>query len=69
MLIGMTTKSVSPEQLKLLPEADAPLRFRLDDATRRRGLRHVAEIRAQLERQRAAAAAAPTERRLDRSAA
>ena len=28
-----------------------PLRFRLDEATRRRGLRHIAEIRAQLERQ------------------
>jgi hypothetical protein len=42
-----------PEQLSLLPEPPTvparPGRFRLDDATRRRGLRHVAEIRAQLE--------------------
>ena len=34
-------------------ETAAPLRFRLDEATRRRGLRHVAEIRARLERQAA----------------
>ena len=39
-----------PEQLTLLPPATVPLRFRLDEATRRRGLRHIAEIRAQLER-------------------
>ena len=52
MLIGMTSTTSTPEQLTLLPEVEAPLRFRLDDATRRRGLRHVAEIRAQLERQR-----------------
>lgn len=38
-----------PEQLSLLPQPAAPLRFRLDEATRRRGLRHIAEIRAQLE--------------------
>jgi hypothetical protein len=30
-----------------------PSRFRLDEATRRRGLRHIAEIRAQLERRAA----------------
>ena len=36
------------EQLSLLPEPAVPLRFRLDEATRRRGLRHIAEIRAQL---------------------
>ena len=36
------------EQLTLLPEPAVPLRFRLDEATRRRGLRHIAEIRAQL---------------------
>lgn len=75
MLIGMTSTTSTPEQLTLLPEVEAPLRFRLDDATRRRGLRHVAEIRAQLDRQRAGSA--PTtiagtpgaDRRLDRTAA
>jgi hypothetical protein len=36
-------------QLSLLPEPAVPLRFRLDEATRRRGLRHIAEIRARLE--------------------
>ncbi len=46
-----TTTSTNPEQLSLLPDTAAvPLQFRLDDATRRRGLRHVAEIRARLER-------------------
>ena len=69
MLLGMTSKSVPPEQLTLLPETDAPVRFRLDDATRRRGLRHVAEIRAQLERQRTAAAVAAADPRFDRTAA
>ncbi|MET0146635.1 MAG: hypothetical protein ABW328_17880 [Ilumatobacteraceae bacterium] len=50
-----TAADVTPapaEQLRLLPDAllDAavPLRFRLDEATRRRGLRHIAEIRARL---------------------
>ena len=46
-----TTTSTTPEQLTLLPDAAAvPVQFRLDEATRRRGLRHVAEIRARLER-------------------
>jgi hypothetical protein len=50
---GMTTSTTpeTPEQLSLLPAAPVPLRFRLDEATRLRGLRHIAEIRAQLERQ------------------
>jgi len=38
----------SAEQLSLLPEPTVPLRFRLDEATRRRGLHHIAEIRARL---------------------
>jgi hypothetical protein len=49
---GATTGPPTPEigeQLSLLPQPTAPLRFRLDEATRRRGLRHIAEIRAQLE--------------------
>jgi hypothetical protein len=49
MIGGMSTSS-SNDQLSLFPAAsDIPDRFRLDDATRRRGLRHVARIRAQLE--------------------
>jgi hypothetical protein len=48
-----TTKS-SPEQLTLLPTTDVPVQFRLDAATRRRGLRHIAEIRARLESARPA---------------
>ena len=49
MIGGMST-SRTTDQLSLFPAAsDVPERFRLDDATRRRGLRHVARIRAQLE--------------------
>jgi hypothetical protein len=44
-----TTSKSAPEQLTLLPAADVPVQFRLDDATRRRGLRHIAEIRARLD--------------------
>jgi hypothetical protein len=36
------------EQLTLLPTDTVPVQFRLDEATRRRGLRHIAEIRARL---------------------
>jgi hypothetical protein len=46
-MTSSTTPSTA-EQLTLLPEPTVPLRFRLDDATRRRGLRHIAEIRARL---------------------
>jgi hypothetical protein len=54
------------QQLSLLPAAEVPLQFRLDAATRRRGLRHVAEIRQLLaERQ----AAREHERRVPRSTA
>ena len=50
-MTSIITSTTTPEQLSLLPDpADVPLQFRLDDATRRRGLRHVAEIRARLER-------------------
>ena len=46
----MTSSTIphTAEQLSLLPEPSVPLRFRLDEATRRRGLRHIAEIRARL---------------------
>ncbi len=37
-----------PEQLTLLAPTDAPLQFRLDERTRRRGLAHIAAIRQQL---------------------
>jgi hypothetical protein len=37
------------EQLTLLPATDVPMQFRLDAETRRRGLRHIAEIRARLD--------------------
>jgi hypothetical protein len=49
-----TTTNSTPEQLTLLPAADVPVQFRLDDATRRRGLRHIAEIRARLDSARSA---------------
>jgi hypothetical protein len=42
-----------PEQLTLLPPTDAPLQFRLDEPTRRRGLEHIARIRRQLAAQAA----------------
>jgi hypothetical protein len=48
------TEHDTPQQLTLLPSSDVPLRFRLDAETRRRGLRHVAEIRRQLEERQAA---------------
>ena len=49
------------EQMTLLPAEEMPVQFRLDAATRRRGLAHVAEIKAQLERRRAERAAAISE--------
>lgn len=51
----------APQQLSLLPSSNVPLQFRLDADTRRRGLRHVAEIR-QLLAERQAARAASTDR-------
>jgi hypothetical protein len=39
---------LATEQLTLFPSS-VPERFRLDDDTRRRGLRHVAILKAQLE--------------------
>ncbi|TVR26168.1 MAG: hypothetical protein EA389_06855 [Ilumatobacter sp.] len=42
------------QQLSLLPTPEVPLQFRLDAATRRRGLRHVAEIRRMLAEREAA---------------
>ena len=44
----------TPRQLSLLPSPEVPVQFRLDAATRRRGLRHVAEIREQMAARQAA---------------
>lgn len=52
----MTNTTASPEQLTLLAPGSVPVQFRLDEATRRRGLAHVAEIRAQLAARRQQAA-------------
>ena len=49
----MTERSTS-QQLTLLPAPEVPVQFRLDEATRRRGLRHIAEIRLQLATRQAA---------------
>ncbi len=59
-MVNMTTTTEPPEQLTLLPADAVPVRFRLDEATRRRGLAHIAEIRAQLDRSRAERAAQAT---------
>lgn len=44
----VTEPTERPEQLSLLPQPAGKARFQLDMATRRRGLRRIAEIRAQL---------------------
>ena len=38
----------APQQLTLLPPSNVPVQFRLDADTRRRGQRHIAEIRRML---------------------
>lgn len=48
------TERLGGEQLSLLPSSELPVQFRLDEATRRRGLRHVAEIRQMLAERQAA---------------
>jgi hypothetical protein len=50
------TEHDTPQQLTLLPSSDVPLRFRIDAETRRRGIRHIAEIRQQLAERQAARA-------------
>jgi hypothetical protein len=50
------TEHDTPTQLSLLPSSEVPVRLRLDDATRRRGLRHIAEIRREMEARKAAKA-------------
>lgn len=51
--MGAMNEAHVPQQLSLLPQAELPLQFRIDEATRRRGLRHIAEIRAQLAQRQA----------------
>ena len=50
------TDNAAPRQLSLLHQPSVPVQFRLDGATRRRGLRHIAEIRRQMEARQAARA-------------
>jgi hypothetical protein len=47
-------KSDTTQQLTLLPAPAVPVQFRIDEATRRRGMQHVAEIKSQLAARRAA---------------
>jgi hypothetical protein len=56
------TEHDTPQQLTLLPSSDVPLRFRIDAETRRRGIRHIAEIRQQLAERQAARADTPAAR-------
>ena len=49
-------ENAAPRQLSLLHHPDVPVQFRLDADTRRRGLRHIAEIREQMEQRQAAKA-------------
>lgn len=49
-----TAPPTTVQQLSLLPQPEVPLKFRLDAETRRRGLRHVAEIRQMLAERQAA---------------
>ncbi|MGH9132531.1 MAG: hypothetical protein ACRDZZ_01245 [Ilumatobacteraceae bacterium] len=54
------TENKTPHQLTLLPSTEVPLQFRLDEATRRRGLQHVAELRRLLATRQAAKSADTT---------
>jgi hypothetical protein len=58
-------ENATPQQLTLLPRptqssSTVPLQFRLDEATRRRGLQHVAELRRLLAARQAAKAPTTT---------
>ena len=50
------TENAAPHQLSLLHQSNVPVQFRLNAATRRRGLRHIAEIRKQMQERQAARA-------------
>ena len=45
---GTMAIKTSPSQLDLFPAPTLPARFRLDDDTVKRGIRHIAEIRRML---------------------
>ena len=53
-----TTEPEHPLQLMLLPTSDLPECLRIDDVTRITGLRHISELRAELEHRRMARNAA-----------
>ncbi len=59
---GGMTENDTAQQLTLLPSSDVPVQFRLDAATRRRGLRHVAVLREQLAARQAERAQSNVER-------
>ena len=65
------TEHDTPQQLTLLPSSDVPLRFRIDAETRRRGIRHINEIRQQLAERQALRSGDPqfVARRPERSTA
>lgn len=52
------TEQQAPQQLTLLPPAEVPVQFRIDAATRERGMRHIAEIRQLLAQRQAGRAGA-----------
>ncbi len=47
-MMGTMNDNDAPQQLTLLPSSNVPVQFRLDADTRRRGQRHIAEIRRML---------------------
>ena len=47
-MMGTMNDNDTPQQLTLLPSSNVPVQFRLDADTRRRGQRHIAEIRRML---------------------
>lgn len=57
-MMGSMSDTHAPQQLSLLPAIDVPVQCRIDEATRRRGMRHIAEIRQQLAARQAARAQA-----------
>lgn len=63
-MVTMTNATTDrPEQLTLPGTFEVPVQFRLDEATRRRGLAHISQIRDQLDEFRQRRQAATTGRR------
>ena len=48
VMLGTMATKTTPNQLDLFPAPTIPDRFRLDDDTVERGIRHIAEIRRML---------------------